>query len=142
LRIDETHVGFVYERRGIQTGVGGMGEVYRACDTALQRDVAIKLLPVTVASDPERLARFKREAQLLASLSHPHIATIYGLEPIDAGPDTGFRNEGSDQPGFSFDFRSGPTAGPARQSRTARSSYRDDAACGAGEWTVPRGNTR
>src|SRR5262245_7436248 len=60
-------------------GAGGMGEVYRAKDTRLNRDVAIKVLPVAFATDPERLARFKREAQVLASLNHPHIAAIYGL---------------------------------------------------------------
>src|SRR5512143_334692 len=57
-----------------------MGEVYRARDTKLNRDVAIKLLPAAFASDPERLARFKREAQVLASPNHPNIAAIYGLE--------------------------------------------------------------
>src|SRR5215510_3244085 len=61
-------------------GRGGMGEVYRARDTQLQRDVALKLLPDVFASDPERLARFQREAQVLASLNHPNIAQIYGLE--------------------------------------------------------------
>jgi eukaryotic-like serine/threonine-protein kinase len=61
-------------------GAGGMGEVYRATDTKLHRDVAIKVLPESFATDPERLARFKREAQVLASLNHPHIAQIYGLE--------------------------------------------------------------
>jgi eukaryotic-like serine/threonine-protein kinase len=61
-------------------GVGGMGEVYRARDTRLQRDVAIKVLPEAFVSDPDRLAHFEREAQLLASLNHPHIAAIYGLE--------------------------------------------------------------
>jgi len=61
-------------------GAGGMGEVYRARDTRLQRDVAIKVLPDLFAADPERLARFHREAQVLASLNHPHIAAIYGLE--------------------------------------------------------------
>src|SRR5438132_7065961 len=61
-------------------GAGGMGEVYRARDTRLQRDVAIKVLPELFAADPDRLARFEREAQLLASLNHPHIAAIYGLE--------------------------------------------------------------
>ena len=61
-------------------GAGGMGEVYRARDTRLQRDVALKVLPETFAADPDRLARFEREAQLLASLNHPHIAAIYGLE--------------------------------------------------------------
>src|SRR5438093_7012184 len=61
-------------------GKGGMGEVYRARDTRLQRDVALKFLPEAFASDPDRLSRFQREAQLLASLNHPHIAAIYGLE--------------------------------------------------------------
>jgi serine/threonine protein kinase/Tol biopolymer transport system component len=61
-------------------GQGGMGEVYRAHDTKLNRDVALKVLPAEFASDPERMARFKREAQLLASLNHPNIAAIYGLE--------------------------------------------------------------
>jgi Tol biopolymer transport system component len=61
-------------------GAGGMGEVYRARDAKLGRDVAIKVLPDTVAADPERLARFQREAQVLASLNHPHVGAIYGLE--------------------------------------------------------------
>ena len=65
-------------------GAGGMGEVYKARDTRLKRDVAIKALPETFASDPERLARFQREAEILASLNHPHIAHIHGLE--EAGP--------------------------------------------------------
>jgi eukaryotic-like serine/threonine-protein kinase len=61
-------------------GAGGMGEVYKARDTQLKRDVAIKVLPETFATDPERLARFQREAEVLASLNHPHIAHIHGLE--------------------------------------------------------------
>ena len=63
-----------------QIGVGGMGEVYRATDTKLKRDVAVKVLPSHVAADPERLARFQREAEVLASLNHPTIAQIHGLE--------------------------------------------------------------
>jgi eukaryotic-like serine/threonine-protein kinase len=59
---------------------GGMGEVYRARDTRLKRDVALKILPELVAADRERIARFEREAELLASLNHPHIAAIYGVE--------------------------------------------------------------
>ena len=64
-------------------GAGGMGEVYRARDQKLNRDVAIKVLPEAFAQDEERLMRFKREAQVLASLNHPNIAAIYGLEELD-----------------------------------------------------------
>src|SRR4051794_4570478 len=66
-------------------GKGGMGEVYRGKDTKLDREVAIKVLPVSLARDPERLARFEREAKVLASLNHPNIATIYGLEESPEG---------------------------------------------------------
>jgi Tol biopolymer transport system component len=66
-----------------QIGAGGMGEVYQARDTKLGRDVAIKVLPEAFAHDPERLARFQREAKMLAQLNHPNIATIYGLEHSD-----------------------------------------------------------
>ena len=66
-----------------QIGEGGMGEVYRATDTKLKRDVAVKVLPAALAADPERLARFQREAEVLASLNHPNIAAIYGLEEAD-----------------------------------------------------------
>src|SRR6476646_5930536 len=61
-------------------GAGGMGEVYRATDTRLKREVALKILPLAFAADPERMARFQREAELLASLNHPNIAQIHGLE--------------------------------------------------------------
>src|SRR5262245_31515810 len=64
-------------------GAGGMGEVYRATDTRLKREVAIKVLPELFAQDPDRLARFQREAELLASLNHPNIAAVYGLEQVD-----------------------------------------------------------
>src|SRR4051812_23749838 len=64
-------------------GAGGMGEVYRARDSRLNRDVAIKILPEQFAADPDRLARFQREAQVLASLNHQNIAHIHGVE--DAG---------------------------------------------------------
>ena len=65
---------------GVPLGAGGMGEVYRATDTKLGRDVAIKVLPAELAQDAERLARFEREAKLLASLNHPNIAHVYGFE--------------------------------------------------------------
>jgi Tol biopolymer transport system component/tRNA A-37 threonylcarbamoyl transferase component Bud32 len=66
-----------------QIGAGGMGEVYRATDTNLKRQVAIKVLPESLAGDPERLARFRREAELLAQLNHPNIAQVHGLEKGD-----------------------------------------------------------
>ncbi len=66
-----------------QIGVGGMGEVYRANDTSLKRQVAIKVLPEAVATDPQRVSRFRREAELLAALNHPNIAHLYGLEDVD-----------------------------------------------------------
>ncbi|MCH8219577.1 MAG: serine/threonine protein kinase, partial [Planctomycetes bacterium] len=66
-------------------GEGGMGEVYRATDTKLDRDVAIKILPQSFAGDKNRVARFKREAKVLATLNHPNIAAIYGIEKT---PDT------------------------------------------------------
>src|SRR6516225_3471483 len=69
----------VYEI-GSPLGAGGMGEVYRARDTKLNRAVALKILPESVVHDPDRVARFRREAQVLAALNHPHIAQIYGLE--------------------------------------------------------------
>ncbi|MBE0565595.1 MAG: serine/threonine-protein kinase [Krumholzibacteria bacterium] len=71
---------------GVSLGAGGMGEVYRARDTRLGRDVAIKALPPELSRDPERLVRFEREARLLASLSHPNIAGIHGLETADGTP--------------------------------------------------------
>ena len=72
-----------YEILGL-IGQGGMGEVYRAKDTKLGRDVALKILPASFTNDPERVARFRREAQLLASLNHPHIAQIHGLEEANS----------------------------------------------------------
>jgi len=64
-------------------GEGGMGQVWQATDTQLNRQVALKILPDAFASDPDRLARFKREAQILASLNHPNIAAIYGIEEAE-----------------------------------------------------------
>src|ERR1700681_856747 len=64
----------------VPLGAGGMGEVYRAHDTKLKRDVALKVLPDAFANDLDRMARFQREAEVLASLNHPNIAQIYGVE--------------------------------------------------------------
>ena len=72
----------VYEIAG-SLGAGGMGEVYRASDTKLGRAVAIKVLPDAFAADPERVPRFEREAKVLASINHPHIAALYGMEEAD-----------------------------------------------------------
>jgi serine/threonine protein kinase len=66
-------------------GAGGMGEVYRASDTKLEREAAIKLLPAELAADPERLARFEREAKLLASLNHPNIAHVFETSTLADG---------------------------------------------------------
>jgi serine/threonine protein kinase len=70
-------------------GAGGMGEVYRARDTKLGRDVALKTLPASFTHDPERVARFKREAQMLATLNHPNIAGIYGIDEAPVDPSSG-----------------------------------------------------
>jgi serine/threonine protein kinase/Tol biopolymer transport system component len=77
-----------FEVRGL-LGAGGMGEVYRAHDPDLGRDVAVKILPPAFTTDPDRLARFEREARVLAAISHPHIAAIYGVEEIPREPETG-----------------------------------------------------
>ena len=67
-----------------ENGRGGMGEVYRASDTKLDRDVLLKVLPQAFTDDPDRLARFEREAKVLASLNHPNIGHIYGLEEAES----------------------------------------------------------
>ena len=88
-------------------GAGGMGEVFRARDSKLNREVALKILPEAFASDPERLARFRREAQVLASLNHPNIAAIYGFEESNGyagacvGTGRGTNARGSDCTGLS-----------------------------------------
>jgi len=66
-------------------GAGGMGEVYRARDGRLNRDVALKVLPEIFATDPDRMARFEREARVLGALNHPNIAAIYGVEESGSG---------------------------------------------------------
>src|SRR5947208_2590340 len=83
-------------------GEGGMGIVFRARDVKLQRDVALKLLPDHFLDDPERLARFQREAQVLAALNHPNIAHIYGLEGRDG-------QEGKAGPVLVLELVEGPT---------------------------------
>ena len=79
-----------------ELGAGGMGEVWRAEDEKLGREVALKVLPADVAEDPDRLARFEREAKVLASLNHPNIATLFGLETAQpCHPERAERVEGS-----------------------------------------------
>ena len=76
-------------------GEGGMGQVWQATDTQLNRQVAMKILPDAFAADPDRLARFQREAQILASLNHPNIAAIHGIDPGRAGVVVHTRNQRS-----------------------------------------------
>jgi serine/threonine-protein kinase len=86
-------------------GAGGMGEVYRARDTRLQRDVALKVLPEEFARDGQRMGRFEREAKLLASLNHPNIAAIYGIE--ESGPTKALVMELVEGPTLTERIRSG-----------------------------------
>jgi serine/threonine protein kinase/dipeptidyl aminopeptidase/acylaminoacyl peptidase len=99
-----TRIG-VYEVAAL-IGAGGMGEVYRARDTRLNRDVALKVLPELFSRDTQRMARFEREAKLLASLNHPNIAAIYGLE--ESGPVRGLVMELVDGPTLADRIRGGP----------------------------------
>src|SRR5271156_6617580 len=87
-------------------GAGGMGEVYRARDSKLGRDVAIKVLPEAFAQDGERMARFEREAKLLATLNHPNIASIYGVE--ESGLTDALVMELAEGPTLADRLRSGP----------------------------------
>jgi serine/threonine protein kinase len=94
-------------------GEGGMGVVWRAVDTTLDREVAIKFLPAAVGDDPERLARFDREAKLLASLNHSNIAGIYGAHEVPRSPHPRFQLDGagaeiSDRTTTSFSARTTP----------------------------------
>jgi len=82
-RLPGTGERLAHYRISERLGKGGMGEVYRGRDAKLNRDVAVKILPAAFAVDPDRLARFRREAQVLASLNHPNIAAIYGFEETD-----------------------------------------------------------
>src|SRR6185436_21068279 len=86
-------------------GVGGMGEVYRATDSRLDRSAAIKTLPDEFSVDPDRLARFEREAKVLAQLNHPHIASIYGIEP---GPPVALAMELAEGETLSHRIQQGP----------------------------------
>jgi eukaryotic-like serine/threonine-protein kinase len=105
-------------------GAGGMGEVYRATDTKLGRDVAIKVLPKELAPDPERLARFEREAKLLASLNHPNIAHVYGFESATLEDGTsGARSWPWSWP-RARTSPSGSSAGPSRSTRRSPSRSR------------------
>jgi serine/threonine protein kinase len=90
-------------------GIGGMGEVYRARDTRLKRDVALKILPESFAGDPERLARFRREAEVLASLNHPNIAAIHGLEESPASAFAGATADGHSVRALVLELVEGPT---------------------------------
>ena len=96
-------------------GVGGMGEVYRARDTKLERDVAIKILPPAFMNDPDRLARFAREARMLASVNHPGICAIYGIDDADghagAGAGVGGRRDARRDAQFASRFGCGRPAG-------------------------------
>ena len=94
-------------------GVGGMGEVYRATDTVLGRQVAIKILPADVAADPEWVARFRREAQALAALNHPNVGAIYGFETLDGrtGSAFGLVLELVEGPTLAEKLQGGPAAG-------------------------------
>jgi serine/threonine protein kinase/Tol biopolymer transport system component len=104
----------VYEIVGA-LGAGGMGEVYRAHDTKLNRDIALKVLPPSVAADPERIARFHREAQVLAALNHPNIAHLYDMtsgvvvDPTASGGGRGSLNPGPEIHGLIMELVEGPT---------------------------------
>ena len=100
-------------------GKGGMGEVYRARDTQLKREVALKVLPANLARDPGRLARFQREAEILASLNHPNIALVYGMA------ESAIAMEFVEGPTLADAARRRPAAGGQRARRTrSRSSKR------------------
>jgi len=117
-------------------GAGGMGEVYRARDARLNRDVAIKILPEAMALDADRLARFSREAQTLAALNHPNIAHIYGV--VDAAPDAGVQVHA-----LVMELVEGPTLEELIQRSSPAPSARDDGPSASEGWQAagvgPRG---
>ena len=126
-----TGVGMIGRTLGSYTltaplGVGGMGEVYRARDSKLGRDVAIKILPPHFTDDPERRARFAREARVLATLNHPHIGAIYGLEESDGV--TGLVLELVEGETLAERLERGPLPTPTRSSGATN---RRGARCGA-----------
>jgi serine/threonine protein kinase len=113
-------------------GAGGMGEVYRANDAKLGREVALKLLPEAFASDPERIARFEREARLLASVNHPAIAHLYAFEKatldggvLDFGPAKAWSGESG---GVTSSADLSQMLGPSRESRLPMLDRRTEAA--------------
>ena len=114
-------------------GAGGMGEVYRARDTRLGRDVALKVLPEAFAQDAERLARFRREAQVLASLNHPNIAAIYGFE--DSGATHALVMELVEGPTLAERIAGGPTANA--KSSTAHTELKSGSALEARKSAIP-----
>ena len=115
--------------------VGGMGEVYRARDTTLGRDVAIKILPRHFTADPERLARFEREARLLAALNHPNIGAIYGLEARRGRQGAGARVGGRRDAGRSDPARTGASRQTRSRSRV-RSPMRSTQRTRKGSFTA------
>jgi serine/threonine protein kinase len=132
-----------YEVTGF-LGRGGMGEVYRARDTKLHCDVALKILPGSFASDPDRLMRFEREARILATLNHPHIAAIYGLD--DTGPTKALVLELVEGPTLADRIARGPLAPLPRPDRDERRSLGPAALRGSeatrGDAHVVRGGDR
>jgi len=103
-----------HDRITAALGAGGMGKVWRATDTKLGRDVALKVLPAEFAEDTDRMVRFEREAKVLASLNHPNIAHLYGLETVSLGTET--------ETGTGTSPSTHPAAGTAAPSGSAEGS--------------------